>query len=79
MAVYTFTEDSTPPMPGSHLDRSTRQASHTDEFAAALVSGEAWERWCDGLRAAGRAILRSEDAVSDGLTNAEGSAISTWG
>ncbi len=65
MAVYTFTSDSTPPMPGSHLDRAERLATQADEFGAALLSGDAWERWCDGLRAAGRAILRSEDAVSD--------------
>ena len=65
MAVYTFTNDSTPPMPGLGFDREDRLARDSESFRAALVSGEAWERFCDGLRSAGRSILRSEDAVSD--------------
>ncbi len=65
MAVYIFTNDSTPPMPGLGFDRAGRLARDSESFRAALVSGEAWERFCDGLRSAGRSILRSEDAVSD--------------
>ena len=63
MAVYDFTKDSTPPIPG--LDRAARRRDDADRFAAALTSGEAWDRFCDGLRHAGRAVLRSEDATSD--------------
>jgi hypothetical protein len=63
VAVYDFTKDSTPPIPG--LDRAARLRDDADRFAAALTSGEAWDRFCDGLRHAGRAILRSEDATSD--------------
>lgn len=65
MAVYTFTKDSTPPMPGSELKREQNLTEHAAELAASLTSGEAWERFCEGLRSAGRSILRSEDAASD--------------
>jgi hypothetical protein len=64
MAVYEFSKDSTPPMPGSHLDRARRLASDGASFADALASGEAWRRFCDGLRAAGDSILGSQDATS---------------
>lgn len=65
MAVYTFTRDSTPPMPGSDLDRDQRRLDRDGRFARDLVSGASWERFCDGLRAAGRAVLLSEDAADD--------------
>jgi hypothetical protein len=65
MAVYHFTKDQTPPMPDVGLDREGRLREAPAAFAAALTSGEAWERFCDGLRHAGGAILRSEDAASD--------------
>jgi len=63
--VYTFTKDSTPPMPGSSLDRAQRLREQATAFSEALTSGEAWERFCAGLRSAGRAILRSEEVASD--------------
>jgi hypothetical protein len=65
VAVYTFTKDSTPPMPGASLDREHRLREQEAEFTRALTTGEAWERFCEGLRSAGRSILRSEDADSD--------------
>jgi hypothetical protein len=64
VTVYTFTKDSTPPMPGIGFDRDGRLKENEAEFAQALVQGQAWERFCEGLRLAGRSILRSEDAVS---------------
>jgi len=65
VAVYNFTKDKTPSMPEVGLDREGRLRDDPAAFAAALTSGEAWERFCDGLRHAGGAILRSEDAGSD--------------
>ncbi len=65
MAVYRFTKDSTPPMPGSGSDRERRLREDAQSFARALTNGEAWERFCDGLRSAGRSVLGSEDAASD--------------
>jgi hypothetical protein len=65
VTVYTFTKDSTPPMPGLGLNRGRHQGEHAAEIAAALTSGEAWERFCEGLRSAGRSILRSEEAATD--------------
>ncbi|HUJ67700.1 MAG TPA: hypothetical protein VLX59_19300, partial [Acidimicrobiales bacterium] len=65
MAVYNFTRDTTPPMPGSGFNRQQRLKDDADGFAEALTTGAAWERFCDGLRAAGRSILRSEEAASD--------------
>jgi hypothetical protein len=65
VAVYTFTKDSTPPMPGSGIGREKRLTDDGELFREALTTGEAWEHFCDGLRSAGRSILRSEDAVSD--------------
>jgi hypothetical protein len=65
MAVYRFTKDETPPMPEVGLDRPRRLRDDQAAFASALTSGEAWERFCDGLRHAGGAILRSEDAASE--------------
>ena len=65
MAVFSFDQDTTPPMPAAHLDREARRRDGADEFAAALVSGEAWERFCEGLRHAGTAVLRSQEAASD--------------
>jgi Protein of unknown function (DUF1214) len=64
MAVYQFTKDSTPPMPGSDLDRPRRLASAEAAFTEALTSGDAWRRFCDGLRSAGDSILGSPDAAS---------------
>jgi hypothetical protein len=65
VTVYTFTRDSTPPVPGVGLNRGRHQGKHAAELAAALTSGEAWERFCEGLRSAGRSILRSQEAASD--------------
>ncbi len=65
MAVYAFTKDTTPPMPGSGLDRDRRLRDGPDRFAEALTSGAAWDDFCRGLRSAGAAILRSEDATSE--------------
>jgi hypothetical protein len=65
VAVYNFTRDSTPPMPGSGLNREQRLQDDPDGFAEALTTGAAWDRFCEGLRAAGRSILRSEDAATD--------------
>ncbi len=65
MAVYTFTKDSTPPMPGTGFDRAGRLGAEAATFAADLLSGDAWARFCEGLQSAGRSVLRSEDAVSD--------------
>ncbi len=65
MTVYTFTKDSTPPMPGAGLNREQNLTENAAELAASLTSGKAWEQFCDGLRSAGRSILRSEDAASD--------------
>jgi hypothetical protein len=65
LTVYTFSKDTTPPMPGSELDRPRRLSENSAEFAAALTSGQAWESFCEGLRSAGRSILRSEEAASD--------------
>ncbi len=65
MAVYTFTKDSTPPMPGSGLNRARRLLEDATGFTDALSTGEAWERFCEGLRSAGRSILRSEEAAGD--------------
>lgn len=65
MTVYTFTKDTTPPMPGSELDRPRRLSENAAEFATALTSGQAWESFCEGLRSAGQSILRSEEAASD--------------
>jgi hypothetical protein len=65
MAVYRFTKDETPPMPEVGLDRESRLRDDSAAFAAALTGGQAWERFCDGLRHAGGAILRSEEAASD--------------
>jgi len=64
MAVYAFSKDFTPPMPGSDLDRGARRTSAEAAFAEALTSGEAWRRLCDGLRSAGDSILRSPEAAS---------------
>jgi hypothetical protein len=64
MAVYEFSKDSTPPMPDSDLDRARRLASEGATFARDLTSGDAWRRFCDGLRSAGESILRSPDAAS---------------
>ena len=52
-------------MPGIGFDRDARLKENEVAFAQALVKGDAWERFCDGLRSAGRSILRSEDAVSE--------------
>jgi hypothetical protein len=52
-------------MPEVGLDREGRLRDDRADFAAALNSGQAWERFCDGLRHAGGAILRSEEVASD--------------
>jgi hypothetical protein len=39
VSVYTFTKDTTPPMPGSGLDREQRLLDDPDRFAQALTSG----------------------------------------
>jgi hypothetical protein len=64
LASYTFNKDSTPPMPGAGLDREQRLRNDPAGFARALTSGTAWERFCEGLRSAGAAILRPEEALS---------------
>lgn len=63
MAVYEFSRDFTPPMPAAGLDRARRLASQEAAFASALASGEAWRRFCDGLRSAGESVLRSPEAA----------------